>query len=49
MNAPGRMPAIPRKSPMVQREPPQPSPKEEVDNVSPPIKASQPTKNGPYL
>ena len=47
MNAPGRMPAIPRQSPMVRREPPQPLSKEEVDNASPPINASQPTKNGP--
>ena len=47
MNAPGRTPAIPRQSPMVRREPPQPLSKEEVDNASPPINASQPTKNGP--
>ena len=47
MNAPGRTPAIPRQSPMVQREPPQPLSKEEVDNASPLINASQPTKNGP--
>ena len=45
-NVPGRMPAIPRQSPIVQREPPQPSPEGELDNASPPIKANQPTKNG---
>ena len=47
MNAPGRTPAIPRQSPMVRRELPQPLSKEEVDNASPPINASQPTKNSP--
>ena len=47
MNAPGRTPAIQRQSPVAQGEPPQPSPNEEVDNVSPPIDANQPTNNGP--
>ena len=47
MNAPGRMPPIPRQSPMVQKGLPQPLLKEEADNASPTIKASQPTKNGP--
>ena len=47
MNAPGRTPAVQRQSPVAQREPPQPSPNEEVDNASPPLAASQPTNNGP--
>ena len=47
MNAPGRTPAVQRQSPVAQREPPQPSPNEEVDNASPPLAANQPTNNGP--
>ena len=31
---------------MAQRETPQPSPKEDIDNVSPPFEAKQPTSNG---
>ena len=47
MNAPRRTPTTQRASPMAQREIPQPLPKEDSDNVSPPFKAKQPTNNGP--
>ena len=47
MNAPRRTPTTQRQSPMAQRETPKPLPKEDIDNVSPPFKANQPTSNGP--
>ena len=47
MNAPRRTPTTQRTSPMAQREIPQPLPKEDIDNVSPPFEAKQPTNNGP--
>ena len=47
MNAPRRTPTTQRASPMAQREIPQPLPKEDSDNASPPFKAKQPTNNGP--
>ena len=47
MNAPRRTPTTQRASPMAQREIPQPLPKEDSDNTSPPFKAKQPTNNGP--
>ena len=47
MNASGGTPTTQRASPMAQREKPQPLPKEDSDNVSPPFKAKQPTNNGP--
>ena len=47
MNAPRRPPTTQRQSPMAQREIPQPLPKEDIDNESPPLGASQPTSNGP--
>ena len=47
MNAPRGTPTTQRASPMAQREIPQPLPKEDSDNVSPPFKAKQPTNNGP--
>ena len=47
MNAPRRTPTTQRTSPMAQRETPQPLPKEDIDNVSPPFKAKQPANNGP--
>ena len=47
MNASGGTPTTQRVSPMAQREKPQPLPKEDSDNVSPPFKAKQPTNNGP--
>ena len=47
MNAPRRTPTTQRQSPMAQRETPQPLPKEDIENVSPPLEAKQPTSNGP--
>ena len=47
MNASGGTPTTQRASPMAQREKPQPLPKEDSDNVSPPFEVKQPTNNGP--
>ena len=47
MNAPKGTLTTQRASPMAQREKPQPLPKEDSDNVSPPFEAKQPTNNGP--
>ena len=47
MNAPKGTPTTQRASPTTQREIPQPLPKEDSDNVSPPFEAKQPTNNGP--
>ena len=47
MKAPKEVPTAQRASPMAQRETPQPLPKENSDNVSPPFEAKQPTNNGP--
>ena len=45
--APREVPTTQRASPMAQREIPQPLPKEDSDNVSPPFKTKRPTNSGP--
>ena len=47
MKAPREEPTTQRASPMAQREIPQPLPKEDSDNVSPPFKTKWPTNSGP--
>ena len=47
MNAPRRTPTTQRQSPMVQGETSQPLSNEDIENVSPPFEAQQPTSNGP--